>query len=163
MDERKTEQSCLTRNTVDCIAGLFRRCIKKLDIFVFSSTFVLTFMVHMYMFTNKFINHEDIAYLYHGTDLLSSGRWLLYFTQGISGFTSSPWLNALLGALYFAAAAVLIMHILRVSRFLPALLTSACIVSFPTVASTYAYMFCSGSYFLAMLLSVVSAHLIQRK
>ena len=97
MEERKTEQSCLNRNTVDCIAGLCRRSIKKLDIFVFSSTFVLTFMVHMYMFTNKFINHDDIAYLYHGTNLLSSGRWLLYFTQGISGFTSSPWLNAVLG------------------------------------------------------------------
>ena len=163
MEERKTEQSCLNRNTVDCIAGLCRRSIKKLDIFVFSSTFVLTFMVHMYMFTNKFINHDDIAYLYHGTNLLSSGRWLLYFTQGISGFTSSPWLNAVLGALYFAAAAVLIMRILRVSRFLPALLISACIVSFPTVTSTYAYMFCSGSYLLALLLSVVSAHLIQRK
>ena len=163
MGERKPEQSCLNRNTVDCIAGLCRRSIKKLDIFVFSSTFVLTFMVHMYMFTNKFINHDDIAYLYHGTNLLSSGRWLLYFTQGISGFTSSPWLNAVLGALYFAAAAVLIMRILRVSRFLPALLISACIVSFPTVTSTYAYMFCSGSYLLALLLSVVSAHLIQRK
>lgn len=30
MEERKTEQSCLNRNTVDCIAGLCRRSIKNL-------------------------------------------------------------------------------------------------------------------------------------
>lgn len=117
----------------------------------------------MYMFTHKFLNHDDIGGLYSDVNLLSSGRWFLHFATGINGNFSSSWLGALFGAFYLAAAVVLILRMLRIRHFVPAVLTAACLVAFPTVTSTFAYMFCADQYLLALTLSTVAAYMISRK
>ena len=158
MDKSREAQSPL-----DCISAVLRRYISRFDIYVFSSTFVLTFLVHMYMFTHKFINLDDIDGLCRKIDLLPSGRWLLGFATGINGYFSSSWLGALFSAFYLAVAAVLIIRMLRVKRFLPAVLICACLVSFPTITSTFTYMFCADQYILALMLSVVAAYMIKKE
>ena len=151
------------QSPLDCISDIFRKYISRFDAIVFSSAFVLTFLVHMYMFTHKFLNHDDIGGLYSEVNLLSSGRWFLHFATGINGNFSSSWLGALFGAFYLAVAAVLILRMLRIRRFVPAVLTVACLVAFPTVTSTYAYMFCADQYLLALTLSAAAAYMISRE
>lgn len=160
MNNSSSEKS---HTPLDCISDICRKYISRFDAIVFSSAFVLTFLVHMYTFTHKFLNHDDIGGLYSGVDLLSSGRWFLHFATGINGNFSSSWLGALFGAFYLAVAAVLILRMLRIRRFVPTVLTAACLVAFPTVTSTYAYMFCADQYLLALALSAAAAYMISRE
>lgn len=160
MNNSSSEKS---HTPLDCISDICRKYISRFDAIVFSSAFVLTFLVHMYTFTHKFLNHDDIGGLYSGVDLLSSGRWFLHFATGINGNFSSSWLGALFGAFYLAVAAVLILRMLRIRRFVPTALTTACLVAFPTVTSTYAYMFCADQYLLALALSAAAAYMISRE
>lgn len=110
------------------------------------------------MFTHKFINHDDVGGLYSDCAFgLSSGRWLLHFVTGWNGNFSSSWLNGLAGAFYLAIAVWLVVRLFRVKHRLPALLIALTMISFPTVASTYSYMFCSAQYLFSLAFSVIGA------
>lgn len=140
------------------IKNAVRKHINRFDVFVLTSSFFLTFLVHLYMFTHKFINHDDVGGLYSDCAFgLSSGRWLLHFVTGWNGNFSSSWLNGLAGAFYLAIAVWLVVRLFRVKHRLPALLIALTMISFPTVASTYSYMFCSAQYLFSLAFSVIGA------
>lgn len=146
------------------LANRLRRFITRFDCLLFLAIFSASLLVHLYMFTHKFINHDDVSGLYSDCSFgLSSGRWLLKTITGLTGNFSSSWLNGLAGAVCLAAAAVLIARLFRMQHLLPALLMGVCLVSFPTVASTYAYMFCSTQYLFALAFSVLGAVLIRQE
>lgn len=130
---------------------------------VFFSSFALVLLVHLYRFTNLFINHDDV----HGTffdfsEGLSSVRWLLHLSTNLAGNFSSPWLDGVVAAAFLAIACTFFVAIFNVRSFIPACLLSFCIVSFPTTTSIYTYMFNSSQDFLALLLAVLAAWLFRR-
>ncbi|PWM42573.1 MAG: hypothetical protein DBX52_00935 [Clostridiales bacterium] len=139
-----------------------KKYFTRFDGVVFVSAFILALLVHLYMFTHKFLNHDDIDGLYSACEFgLSSGRWLLQAASGLTGHFSSSWLNGLAGSLFLAFSAMLMMKMFKIRHYLPAMLGTVCLVAFPTVASTYAYMFSSAPYLLAMVLAVIGAYLIR--
>lgn len=151
-------------SVIEGLQDKMKRHISKLDAAVFIGAFILTMLVHFYLFTHKFINHDDIDGLYSSCSFgLSSGRWLLQTVCGLTGNFSSSWLNGTAGALYLAVAMVAVVRIYELKHLLPALLVALCMVSFPTVASTYAYMFCSSPYLFALMLSAIGAWCISRE
>lgn len=141
-----------------------RRHITKLDLRIFVTAFILTLLVHFYIFTHKFINHDDIGGLYSSCEFgLSSGRWLLHrFSTFIGGFSSSWW-GGTIGAMFLSLGAVITVHILRTRRYIPALLITLALVAFPTVANTYTYMFCAPQYFFSLAFAALGAWLIRRE
>ncbi|MBQ8600300.1 MAG: glucosyltransferase domain-containing protein [Clostridia bacterium] len=142
----------------------WKQQFSKFDGLVFGIAFLLAMLCHLYMFTHKFINHDDVDGLYSSCAFgLSSGRWLLETLCSITGHFSSSWLNGLAGALCLAGAAVLIVKMLDLKHLLSASLVSLCLVAFPTVASTYAYMFSSAPYLTALFLAVAGAFLIRKE
>lgn len=130
---------------------------------IFRMSFVLTLMTHLYMFTNQFINHDNVNGLFDNCDSgLSSGRWLLYGATKLAGNFSSPWLDGIVAALFLAAACTIFAAVFHIRQPLPACVLSLCMVAFPTVTSIYTYMFTSSQYVLAMLLAVLAAWLFHR-
>lgn len=130
---------------------------------IFALSFALTLLTHLYLFTNQFINHDNVNGMFSNCDFgLSSGRWLLQWATRLAGRFSSPWLDGIVAALFLAAACTIFASIFNVRRLLPAGLLSLCMVAFPTVTSIYTYMFTSSQYFLAMLLAVLAAWLVHR-
>lgn len=136
----------------------------KFDTFAYFSTFIITLLVHLYMFTHKFLNHDDVLGLYSDCAFgLSSGRWFLQTVAGWTGDFSSSWLNGLAGAMFLALAVVFIVRLFRIRQHLSVLLLAVCMAAFPVLASTYSYMFCAPQYLFALAFSVIGAYLIRKE
>lgn len=132
-----------------------KKYFSRRDALVFAIAFVTALLVHFFGFTDKYINHDDVDGLYSNCDFaLASGRWFLQAVHALTGNISSSWLNGLLGSFSLAASSMLVVKLFRITRLLPAFLLSLCMIAFPTVASTYSYMFSSGAYLFAMLMAV---------
>ena len=131
--------------------------------FAFLSTFLCGLFVHMYMFTNKFPNHDDIICLFRNDETVTSGRWFLPVLIGLSSDFSLPWLNGLLSLLYLSLLSVLLVRFFGIRRKLTVLLCSLSLICFPSVANAFGFMFTADGYMAAFLLSAVSACLCDGK
>jgi hypothetical protein len=128
----------------------------------FLATFVIGLLAHAYMFTNKFPNHDEIAFLAADNDFWRSGRWFLKYPSAISSVFSLPWLNGLLSLFYIAVAACLVVASLKIYGFVSCVLVAGLMVSFPVVTATFTYMFTADAYFFALLLSCLAVYLAER-
>jgi len=118
---------------------------------------VLGFAAHMFAFTNKLPNHDDIAHLFEADYGTYSGRWLLPAVLDLDGSFSVPWLIGILGLLCLAGTVCLTAALLRIRRPLECVVTAGLMTAFPTVAGTYCYMFTADAYFLGLLLAAFGA------
>ena len=154
----------MNETCMDGITKRIRAAVSRFDAVIFGSAFLMTLLVHLYMFTNKFINHDDVQGLYDDCAFgLSSGRFSLHLMSGLTGKFSSPWLNGVLGALFLALTVTVFLKIFEIRHYPTALLTAFVMVTVPTVVSTYTYMFCAWQYFFAMATACVGAWCIRHE
>lgn len=154
------EQERLFESPQNLIETYFPQGYRK----IFAMSFALILLTHFYMFTNLFINHDNISSVFDNCSFgLIYGRWLLPWATKLAGSFSSPWLDGIVAALFLAAACMVFAAVFHIHRPLPACLLSLCMVAFPTVTSIYTYMFTSSQYVLALLLSVLAAWLFHRQ
>ncbi len=142
--------------------GLFLRLYKKIPahiLLTFVSALAFGLVTHLYMLTNKLPNHDDIGHLFGSDYGAASGRWLLPFVLRIHGSFSLPWLIGLLALVFLGLSACLTVSVLRIRRPLGCILTAALMVSFPSVAATFAYMFSADAYFFSLLLACLAGFL----
>ena len=118
---------------------------------------------HLYVFTNKFANHDDLYQLFRGGYGVFSGRWLLPTVLRMDGSFSIPWLIGLLGILFLSLGACVVVSLLRIRRPLGCLLAGALLVSFPSVTATLGYLFTSDAYFFGLLLAELGAWVTLRR
>lgn len=143
----------------DCLEGLWKRVPRYIRLTFFSSV-ILGVATHMYVFTNKFANLDDLDQMLftdpgYGT---ASGRWLLPLFLHLDGEFSDPWLIGILSVLCLAGLACITVSLFRIRRPPACILASAVIMTFPTVASTFAYMFTATPYFLSLLLAALGTY-----
>ncbi len=127
-------------------ASLFRR-IPRHILITFISAFVLGFLIHGFVFSNKFLNHDDIGHLFGSDYGVASGRWLLPFALGLDGQVSVPWFIGVLSLLCLSVSASLTVAVLRIKSAFACVITAAVMVAFPTVGATFTYMFSADAYF----------------
>lgn len=127
-------------------------------IFSFLTFFILTLIVHGFMFANKITNHDDIHQLYNIMDLRISGRWFLQYASGISSPLSMPWMNGLLIAFYASLSYALIVKILEFKNKFIIFLLAFIITAFPTNVAVYLYMNSADGYIFALLLSTIASY-----
>ncbi len=152
------------RNLLHRFGEWIKRYFSRRDAVVFGVAFAAALLIHLFGFVDKFINHDDVDGLYSDCGFaLASGRWFLQIVHSLVGNVSSSWLNGLMGSFSLAAAAMLVVKMFRFRRLFTAVLLSICMIAFPTVASTYAYMFSSGAYLFAMLLAVAGVWLVRQE
>lgn len=140
----------------DCLESLWKR-VPGHARWAFFSALILGLATHLFMFTNKFINHDDLDQMFQIHYGTASGRWLLPAAARLDGEFSVPWLIGVLGVLCLAGTACLTVSLLRIRTPLGCVLTAGLMVSFPVVASTFAYMFTADIYFLSLLLAALGA------
>lgn len=124
----------------------------------FLAAVISGFAVHLYVFANKFTNHDDLLQFFHSDYGAASGRWFLPAAAGLDGDFSVPWLIGVLSILCLACTACLTVSLLRVRSPLGCVLTAALMVSFPAVTSTFSYMFSADTYFLSLVLAAFGAY-----
>ena len=114
---------------------------------------------------NKFSVHDDVAYYGIGATY-RSGRWMLdllgQLETKIFGdyHFSLPTFNGLLGLLFIAAAACLIVRILDLKSRTGCAFVGGLMAAFPVVTSMFGYMFTLHFYLFGMLMGVTGAWLI---
>lgn len=145
----------------DCLKRLWGKIPRHILITFFAACLWGLF-AHLYVFTDKILNLDDIGALF-GTEYgIASGRWLLPFFTALDGPFSAPWLIGAISLFLLAVAACLVVSIMRIKNPLSCILTAALLVAFPAVTSTMAYMFSADTYFLALALACFAAYVTQK-
>ena len=139
-----------------------KKVIKREWKIAFFSAIIIGFLTHMYVFTNMLPNHDGLINIYSSQLRFTSGRFFLGPFSGISSFFDLPWIIGSLSVLYLALTAVVLTEFFELHKTLAIILAAGLIVTFPTVAATFSYMFTADGYMMGILLAVL-ALLITKK
>ena len=126
----------------------------------FFATLLIGFLTHMPALVLDAPNHDGLASVYFDQNMITSGRWFLGTACGISSFYSLPWLIGVLSLIYLSVTAVILIKLLNVDRSLVALLISGLLVTFPSLASNFAYVFTMDGYMLGVLFAVLAVYVV---
>ncbi len=129
----------------------------------FWAAFIIGLLTHMPALLLDVPNHDGLGSMYFDQNMITSGRWFLTVACGLSSYFTIPWVIGLLGLLYLALAAVALTALLELKDGVSIVLVSGLLVSFPALASTFAYVFTLDGYMLALLLAVLSVLCTKRR
>jgi len=150
--------------------GFVREVWKKIPDTVkaaFFGAIVIGLMTHIYEFTNKLYNYDELMNTPNGYGTgAESGRWFLRILGDLFGAQfgnySLPFVNGMLSVLLLSVSAALIAGMFQMeSKFFAAAL-GGLFVSFPAVTSTFMFMYTAVYYSIAVLFSVLAAWLMVR-
>lgn len=128
----------------------------------FLSAFCVGILTHMSALTSDIPNHDGLASLYFDQNMITSGRWFLGTACGISSYFSIPWMIGVLSVLYISVTAVFMAKLLEMKNSMFIALSVAMLVTFPSLASNFAYVFTMDGYMLGLLLAVLSVFLVSK-
>ncbi|MFC2947680.1 glucosyltransferase domain-containing protein [Virgibacillus sediminis] len=134
----------------------FNRMLKREWKIAFISAVIIGFLTHMFVFTNALPNHDGILNIYSEQKKYTSGRFFLGPVSGVGSYFDLPWINGLLSMVYLALIAVFLTEFFKLTKKTSIVLTAGLIVTFPTVASTFSYMFTADAYMAGFLLGVLA-------
>lgn len=116
-------------------------------------------VTHIYMFTNLLLNHDSVWRIFYDNDNLASGRWSLQFLSEFSTRFQLPVVIAVISILSLALAAGFTVSVLEISERAVAVLTSAFLVTIPSVACIFSYNFTADAYFICLFLNALAVYL----
>lgn len=126
------------------------------------ATWVLGLLAHAYRFFN-FLPSWDSMYNFKGVGQTNNlGRIFLEFFGSLSAHYDMPWVNGAFSLFYISITVILLIELFDIRSRLSCILLAGVIVSFPTVTSSFAYMFTADPYMAAFLLAVLGVYLTRR-
>ena len=137
--------------------------ISASDKIAFLSAFIGGLLIHMPAMLMDVPNHDGLSSMYFSQNMITSGRWFLAAVCAASSFYTVPWIIGLFGMLELAITAVLIKRIFEIENGITIFLISALLVAFPSLASTFAYVFTLDGYMAGLLFAVLSVYLAKKK
>lgn len=142
--------------------GKWKLEIKKEWKTAFIATWIVGLLAHAYRFFN-FLPTWDSMYNFTGVgSTYTLGRWFLPYAGLISSIFDLPWVNGALSIIYIGMAMVMLIEMFQIKNRGLIIMCAAIFVSFPTVVSTFSYMFTADCYMLAFFLAVLSVFLTWR-
>ena len=128
----------------------------------FWTVFILGIMIHFPVMAGDFPNHDGLASMYFDQNMITSGRWFLMIACGVSSYFALPWVIGLFSLFFLGLGAAALVEFLEIKNELGVILLSGLLVSFPALASTYAYIFTADGYMLALCLVFWAVMLTKR-
>lgn len=136
----------------DLFFQTFRQKLKHEWKFAFVTAFTAGLLIHMYRLTNHLLTWDSVYNFHSSQNTIHLGRCFLTLTCGIGSYYDLQWINGLLSLLYLGLTCACLTGLFSLRTKTGIFLTSILTVSFPVVASTFAYMYTADGYFLAQLL-----------
>lgn len=130
--------------------------------FAFVSTFATGLLIHLYMFTGKYPNHDEIYSLYSANSGSGFGRWMLRLYSAFSSNASLPLVIGIISLVALSVCCVLIVSMLHIEKRHQVFLTGLIIVSLPPIANGFTWMHCSDGFLISMMLGVLGAYVTDR-
>lgn len=134
--------------------------IGKESFLTFVATFVIGLFTHMPALVSDIPNHDGLASMYFDQNMITSGRWFLQVACGISSYFSLPWLIGILALIYLAVGASLLCRLLKIKSTVCSVLIGGMMVTFPVLASNFAYVFTMDGYMLGLFLAILAVYLV---
>lgn len=131
-------------------------CLAKADALPLISGMVSGLLAHMYVFTNKLMNADEVTAIFSKGATIDSGRWALELLRYVFPDVSVPWLWGIVTVVLLSIAACVTLRIFGIKHNFLRVLLPALFISFPSVTGLFCFMFTSTSYAVAFLLSVLS-------
>ena len=136
--------------------------IKKEWKWTILATWIGGLLTHTYRFFN-FLPTGDTMHSFYGTgSTYQSGRWFLDWASKLSTNCELPWVNAVLSLLYISIAMIMVVELFKFKSKSTIILLSLSVVTFPTITSTFAYMFTADGYMMAFMLAVAGIYFTKR-
>ncbi len=121
--------------------------------FAFGITFCTGLLVHLFRLTNHLLTWDSVYNFHSSQNAIHLGRCFLTLSCGLSSYYDIQWINGLLSLLYLSLTCVCLTEIFSLQKKTAIFLLCGLTVAFPSVASTFAYMYTADGYFLAQLLA----------
>ena len=135
--------------------------------YTFWSAIVVGIIAHLYMFTNKLPNYDDLTGINAYGAGSTLGRWFLEFLgefkHWLMGNYSMPWFNGMSFLICIGITAGLVVVVLDIQDKFLSILAGGILSSFPATAGTLFFMFTVPFYGIALVLSVCAAVLFVNK
>lgn len=122
----------------------------------FFSAFLLGILIHLPVMLSDIPNHDGLSSMHFDQNMITSGRWFLSVACGISSYFTIPWIIGLIGLFWLGLSAVALTEVLELTDPLVITAVSGLLVSFPALASTFAYVFTLDGYMLALFLAILA-------
>lgn len=141
------------------------RTIEKRFYITFFATVVCGLFAHLYQFTNKNFNYDELGQTPAGFGAgIELGRWGLQLVGDTVGLFfrtySLPMINGMITLIFVAFSACVIIEVFDIKDNVCCFLIGGILATFPSLVGTYFFMFTAPYYGLAMLLSCVAAKYI---
>jgi hypothetical protein len=150
----------MTRNAGKTVLG--RMSIKPQWKTAFLTVLLVGLLVHLPMMVRDIPNHDGLASLYFDQNMITSGRFFLGIACSFSSFYALPWISGLLGLFWLALTSVALVAFLEIHRKFYAGLIGAILVTFPVIASNFAYVFTMDGYMMGLCLAVSSVLAVKK-
>ena len=139
---------------------IYKKAVKYKIPFV--TSMIVGFLAYTFIFTNKFINHDEVTCLFSKGGTIVLGRWFLGLVDAIFPNLSMPWIYGVLTIVFVSVSTCLIISIFQIRNKTLQGILAGCIVVFPSLIGTFGYMFTASSYGLSLFLAVLAAWMISR-
>lgn len=149
--------------TVSDVFQMGRQRIKPKWKTAFLSAFFLGLLIHLPILLSDIPNHDGLDSIYFDQNMITSGRWFLTVACGASSYYTVPWVIGLLGLFFLGLTSVCLTELFQVEKLWAVVVISGLLVSFPALASTFAYVFTLDGYMFAMFLAVLAVLLTQKR
>ncbi len=147
------DDTCALERLFGQLAGLLRA-----NAVPFCTTVAAGFAAHMYAFTNKLLNADELTALFSKGGSMESGRWGLDILPLIFPNVSMPWIYGLISILLLSVSVCLTVRIFEIKSAALQAGLAAVIAAFPALTGTFCYIFTSSSFMLSLLLSVLAVY-----
>ena len=132
----------------------------------FISVVIFGLFAHLYMFTNKLPNYDDLTGINGFGTTFRTGRWFLWVLGSteyhLNLLFSLPFFNGLVTVLFIAVSSVIIVQIIDLKGIMDCVLAGALLVVFPSWTGTFFFMYTSVNYSIAVLMAVVGVFIIKK-
>ena len=136
--------------------------IKKEWKIAFLSAVIIGLATHLFFIAQLIVNHDSLLTLDIPQDAILTGRWFLKYICGVNSNFILPTVIGITSLIAMGLSSVIVVNLFDVKKTLNIILISAIMVTYPTVASTFSYMFLADGYFIALLLATLSVLLASK-
>lgn len=147
---------------VDKVLGKIYKKISANFKIAFISAIVIGLIAHLYMFTNKFPNYDDMGLSGFGATF-RLGRWFLWVLGSVAYHLdyvySLPLVNGLITIVLLAVSAGMIADLLQLKNKIAIVIVAGILVAFPSWTATFFFMFTAPYYAVAVFLMTLSVFL----
>ena len=120
------------------------------------STIVIGIITHLYIMVNVIPNHDSLYNIYATQNITKLGRWFLQYACGLSSYYSLPWVIGSISIVLISITSAIIVELFGVKKKLNIILLSGILVTFPTIASSFTYMYTMDGYMFALMFSALA-------